>query len=55
MSQHKISVLGGLRYDIPRTSSSVALQAASYSYVDDVISSYSTTWNREDLSFAVRF
>lgn len=55
MSQHKSTLSGGFTYDIPRTSSSVALQAASYRFVDDVLPSYNTTWNREDLNFAVRF
>jgi hypothetical protein len=55
MSQHKSVLSGQLTYDIPRTNSSVALRAASYRFVDDVLPSYNTTWNREDLTFAVRF
>jgi len=55
ISERKDFYVGSLTYTIPRTSSSLSLQAKQYKYTDDVIPAFNTTMNRQDINFTVRF
>ncbi|HEY0798829.1 MAG TPA: hypothetical protein VGD50_06735, partial [Candidatus Baltobacteraceae bacterium] len=55
MSQKKDLLSGNFTYAIPKTNSSVSFVARNYRYTDYVVPSYNTNYNRQDVSFTVRF
>ncbi|MBC5809569.1 MAG: S-layer homology domain-containing protein [Candidatus Eremiobacteraeota bacterium] len=55
ISQRKDFATAAVVYNIPKTNSSVQFQARNYRYVDDVISNYNLTQNRQDVIFTIRF
>jgi hypothetical protein len=55
ISQRKDYYTGSLTYNIPNTNSSLSFLARHYGYQDNVLSTYDTGQNRQDVNFTVRF
>jgi len=55
ISEKKDFYTGSVVYSIPKTNSSITFQARSYRYIDDVLSNFNLTQNRQDVIFTVRF
>lgn len=55
IAQRKEYYTGTVSYAIPKTNSSIDLQARQYRYQDDVLPTYNFVQNRQDVNFIVRF
>ena len=55
ISERKLSLTGGVLYNIPNTNASVNLSFSTYQYHDDNLPTYDWTQNRQNLYFSVKF
>jgi hypothetical protein len=55
ISERKLSLTGGVLYNIPNTNASVNLSFNRYEYHDDNVSTYDWVQNRQNLYFSVKF